>query len=102
MESPLKPNNIILNSGLAVFNEDDTQVSTIIDDTELKKSILNKLKWYSNSQLENISIQVEKGLVCLSGKVTWVYQKMVIASIVIKVNGVKEIVNKITVAPRGL
>jgi osmotically-inducible protein OsmY len=85
-------------SGLATFNEDDLHKKPVINDSKLKSTVLSRLRKYSNTQLENITIHVDKGLIYLSGNVSWGYQKIVVASIVQRVDGVKGVINKITIA----
>ncbi|HTB31868.1 MAG TPA: BON domain-containing protein [Bacteroidia bacterium] len=67
-------------------------------DAKLKASILTSLTWYSNTPMEEINITVKHGVVTLSGKVPWMYQKMIITTMLQTISGVKGIENNITAA----
>jgi len=93
----MKTKRTIINSGLASFHEDEIGKNIGANDKEIKSTILSSLNWYSFSPIEEIKVAVDKGKVILTGQVPWMYQKMVIASIVLKSKGVQEVINKITV-----
>lgn len=94
----MKRNDIILNSGLAAYNVDDINRKPLTNNSILKASIVNRLKRDSPALVENIKFTVNKGIISLTGTVPLGYQKLLIASIIIQVDGVKEVINKITVA----
>jgi len=68
-----------------------------VADETIKASILTNLTWYSHTPVEEVVVMVSSGYVELSGHVQWMYQKMVIAAMVQKIEGVMGIINNIGV-----
>src|SRR5579871_270973 len=71
-----------------------------VADDAIKASILRTLNWYSHTPVEDVTVDVKYGYVELMGQVQWLYQKMVIAAMVQKVDGVRGIINGIVAANR--
>lgn len=74
--------------------------SFIKSDTEIAEAVLNALKWHSAVQEEKIKIKVENGIVRLEGEVEWEYQRTNAKSAIENLNGVRLVINSITVKPR--
>ncbi len=66
-------------------------------DEVIKASIISNLNWYSHTPVEEVKVTVKSGYVELYGHVQWMYQKMVIAAMVQKIEGVMGIINNIHV-----
>ncbi|HUH45858.1 MAG TPA: BON domain-containing protein [Arenibacter sp.] len=66
-------------------------------DTEIAKAVLNALQWHSSVPDNAIMVKVEDGWVYLSGEVKWSYQKDSAKYAIIDLNGVKGVVNSITI-----
>jgi osmotically-inducible protein OsmY len=66
-------------------------------DDEIAKRILNVLKWHAMIPENQVSINVQKGWVNLSGTLDWQYQKKAAEDEVRKLSGVIGITNLITV-----
>ena len=84
-------------SGLFCFNEDEINKNPTADDINIRSAILSCLGWNSHTRLDDLIIVVDKGNVCLCGKVQWTFQKMALASLILKVDGVKSLTNNIIV-----
>jgi osmotically-inducible protein OsmY len=93
-------NIITLNGPFSIedncINSVRLKIPTFCDDN-IKSSIITTLTWYSHTPLEEIAVTVKYGYVTLAGIVPWTYQKMVIASMVQNIEGVKGIINNIRV-----
>jgi osmotically-inducible protein OsmY len=70
-------------------------------DDELAKRALNALRWDVTVPDETIKLTVSKGLVTLTGEVSWYYQKSAAESAVRKLAGVIGVLNDITIKPRA-
>ncbi len=68
-----------------------------IDDDAIKSTILSCLIWYAHVPLQDVTISVQYGYVTLEGSVPWMYQKVVISSMVKNLAGVKGIINNIQI-----
>jgi osmotically-inducible protein OsmY len=66
-------------------------------DTEIAKAVLNALQWHSSVPDNAVMVKVEDGWVYLSGEVKWSYQKDSAKYAIIDLNGVKGVVNSITI-----
>jgi osmotically-inducible protein OsmY len=69
-------------------------------DAEVAEAVLNALKWYSALEEGKIKIKVEDGNVRLEGEVEWDYQRTSAKSAVENLNGVRSVINLLTVKPR--
>ena len=69
-------------------------------DTEIAEAILNALKWNTAVQNEEIKVRVEDGHVKLDGEVEWEYQRSSARSAIENVNGVRSVLNLITLKPK--
>jgi osmotically-inducible protein OsmY len=67
-------------------------------DSQIKKSILATLSWYSDVPADEICIMVDHGFVNIYGLVPWMYQKLMITAAVRKTKGVTVLSNNICVA----
>lgn len=68
-------------------------------DAEIAEAVLNALRWHTAVQEEKIKIKVEDGNVKLEGEVDWEYQRNNARSAVENLNGVRSVVNLISVKP---
>lgn len=71
--------------------------NSVINDYVLKLSVVNRLTWYSCIPVESISITVNHGYVTLTGVVQYMYQKIITASMIQNIKGLKGIINDIKV-----
>ncbi|HVJ55862.1 MAG TPA: BON domain-containing protein [Aliidongia sp.] len=69
------------------------------EDDEIAARAVKILSWDALVPDERISVQVEHGVVMLSGEVEWNYQRQEAEYDVRKLGGIKTIVNNITVKP---
>lgn len=73
--------------------------SLIKNDTEIAEIILNNLKWNSAIKEEKVKVKVDNGVVTLDGEVGWKYERDLIEAEVEGLNGVKLVVNNISIKP---
>lgn len=71
------------------------------DDAEIAKRALNSLEWDISVPTDRVKVEVEKGLVTLTGEVDWQYQRLSAESAVRKLSGVIGITNLIKVKPHA-
>lgn len=69
-------------------------------DTEIAEAVLNALKWQSAVQEETIKIKVEDGAVRLEGEVEWDYQRIIAKAAIENLEGVRSVINLISVMPK--
>lgn len=69
-------------------------------DAEIAEAILASLKWQTAVDEEQIKVQVEDGIARLQGEVDWTYQKIIAQTAVQHINGLRMLLNEITVKPR--
>ncbi len=69
-------------------------------DSEIAAAALLALKWNSAVQEEKIKIKVEDGIVKLEGEVEWDYQRTQAKRSVESLNGVRLVLNMISLKPR--
>lgn len=69
-------------------------------DSEIAAAVLNALKWNSAVQEEKIKIKVEDGIVKMDGEVEWDYQRTQAKKSIESLNGVKMVLNMITLKPQ--
>ncbi len=69
-------------------------------DTEIAEAVLNALKWHTAVQEELIKIKVENGIVKLEGEVEWEFQRNNAKYAIENLQGVKSVINMISVKPR--
>lgn len=69
-------------------------------DTEIAEAVLNALKWHAAVQQEKVKIKVEDGMVKLEGEVEWEYQRNYAKSAIEHLEGVRSVLNLITVKPK--
>lgn len=68
-------------------------------DTEIAEAIVHALKWHTAVRDENIKIKVENGIVKLEGEVEWEFQRQKIKTAVENVQGVRTVLNLVTLKP---
>jgi hyperosmotically inducible protein len=78
---------------------DPTQAGTSDDD--LVKRVLNMLSWDSGVPSEAIQVTVHSGLITLTGKVNWQYQKTSAEHSIRRLAGVRGVINNIEVEPHA-
>jgi osmotically-inducible protein OsmY len=66
-------------------------------DTDIAAAVLNALKWHAAVQEEKVKIKVEDGFVKLEGEVEWEYQRNYAKSAIEHLEGVRSVLNLITV-----
>jgi osmotically-inducible protein OsmY len=69
-------------------------------DTDIAAAVLNALKWHAAVQEEKVKIKVEDGFVKLEGEVEWEYQRNYAKSAIEHLEGVRSVLNLITVKPQ--
>lgn len=69
----------------------------IMNNKELKAEVKNKILWEPGIEGEGVIVEVDDGIVTLSGPVPSFYQKVCIDNIVKKMWGVKAVVNELSV-----
>src|SRR3569833_1352040 len=69
-------------------------------DAEIATAAFNALKWHSAVRDDKIHISVEEGVVKLDGQVEWEYQREAARIAVANLNGVRKVLNLITISPR--
>lgn len=69
-------------------------------DAEIAEAALKALKWNSAVQEEKIKLKVEDGVVTLNGEVEWAFQRTNAYDTVESLNGVRSVINHITIRPR--
>ena len=82
---------------IEVVDSSETRAS----DDEIVKRALNMLSWDSVVPSEAIQVTVHGGLVTLSGKVNWQYQKSSAERDIRKLSGVRAVVNNIEIEPHA-
>jgi osmotically-inducible protein OsmY len=70
------------------------------DDEEIAARAANVLAWSVSLPADAIHLKVENGWITLTGEISWQYQKMAAASAVRRLDGVKRVINLITVRPQ--
>lgn len=73
--------------------------SHITADDEIAHRAANSLRWNSSVPKDAVQVKVEKGLVTLSGKVKWYFEKLAAEKAVRDLTGVKSVSNLIQIAP---
>lgn len=68
-------------------------------DKELAAAVWNALRWHVAVLQDKIKISVENGVVKLEGEVDWAYQRNSARSAVENLEGVRSVINLITVKP---
>ncbi|MEN5193264.1 BON domain-containing protein [Sphingobacterium faecium] len=71
-------------------------------DAEIAAAVLNALKWNSFVQQERIKIEVEDGVVRLDGDVDWNFQRVAIKNAIENLQGVKTVLNYVTIKPQAV
>lgn len=69
-------------------------------DAEIAEAVLNVLKWHTAVQEEKIRIKVENGIVSLDGEVEWEYQRANAKKAIENLQGVRLVINLISVSPK--
>lgn len=84
------------------FNKMDTdkfeQKTSIKDDIDLKKSVMNIIKWNSSIDETKIKITVKNGWVTLDGIVDMDFKRLKAGLLARDINGVTGVTNNITVS----
>jgi len=73
--------------------------SHITADDEIAKRAVNSMLWNSSVPRDSVQIKVENGLVTLSGKVKWYFERLAAEKAVRDLTGVKGISNLISIEP---
>ncbi len=97
----MKNKRLHTNSGLAHFYDNEANKNSFLDDV-IKANVHSSIYLYSRKLNDEITVAVNDGLVTLIGIVPWMYQKMVLASMIMNIEGVKGVINKIMVANRPI
>ena len=82
---------------IEVIDSSETRAS----DDEIDKRALNMLSWDSVVPSEVIQVTVHSGLVTLTGKVNWQYQKSSAERSIRKLSGVRGVINNIEIEPHA-
>jgi osmotically-inducible protein OsmY len=69
------------------------------DDDEVAKRVANILDWGASVPKGSVKVQVTKGIVTLTGEVDWQFERSGAESGVRLLNGVRGLINQITVKP---
>jgi len=69
-------------------------------DADIAEAVLNALKWHTAVQEEKIKVKVEDGLVTLNGEVEWDYQRTTPKAAIENLQGVRSVINLISVKPK--
>lgn len=69
-------------------------------DAEIAEAVVHALKWHSAVKEEKVKIKVENGSVRLDGEVDWEYQRRNAETAIENLDGVRSVLNLITVKPR--
>jgi len=68
------------------------------NDTEIASAALNAIKWDTSVPDDKLKVSVEDGRITLEGQLTWQYQKNAAEQAVRSLNGVKGVINSITIS----
>jgi osmotically-inducible protein OsmY len=68
-------------------------------DAEIAQAALNAMNWHTAIPDDKISVTADHGFLTLEGAVDWQYQKDAAESVVRHLNGVKGVLNSITLTP---
>jgi osmotically-inducible protein OsmY len=71
-------------------------------DLEIAQAVVNALKWHAAVADEKIKVKVENGYVTLSGQVDWGYERNMAKTAIENLDGVKMVVNEITIKPKPM
>ena len=66
-------------------------------DTEIAEAVLNALKWNTSVPDQKFKIKVEDGIVTVEGEVNWEYQRTAVRMSIEHLNGVRRIINLMTI-----
>lgn len=69
-------------------------------DTEIAAAAEEALRWNTMVPADRIRLKVEKGWLTLSGEVDWEFQRQAAASAVYAIQGVRSVINVISLKPR--
>lgn len=67
------------------------------NDIDIAQAVLNAFRWNWNTLNNSIQVQVENGLVTLTGELEWHYQKEAATKVVNNLIGVKGLINNIRI-----
>ncbi|WP_179320091.1 BON domain-containing protein [Winogradskyella helgolandensis] len=81
----------------AVVDDIEVKIKANVSDTDLAKKISFDLEWNTSVPQENINVKVEDGHVFLTGKVKWAYQKSEAEKSLEYIEGIKSIINTISI-----
>lgn len=70
-------------------------------DKEIAKAAINALEWNASVPSENIIVEVENGIIHLTGELEWAYQRDFAKRTIEHLIGVKEVVNNIQLKPKS-
>ncbi|HEU5290164.1 MAG TPA: BON domain-containing protein [Cyclobacteriaceae bacterium] len=79
----------------------DAETSDTITDSTIATAIRNALVWHSSVKEDLIDIRVDDGWVSLEGNVHWDYERKAAERAIENLRGVRGIINKIKIIPRG-
>lgn len=69
-------------------------------DTEIAKAVVHALQWHSALQHEKVKVKVEDGTVILTGEVDWDYQRKSLKTAIEHLEGVRNVINLISIRKR--
>ncbi|MFZ6013212.1 MAG: BON domain-containing protein, partial [Bacteroidota bacterium] len=78
------------------------ETSEALTDSNIASAIRNALTWHSGVNEDRIDIKVDNGWVYLAGMAQWDYERKAAERAIENLKGVKGIINKIKIAPRGV
>ncbi|PSL31612.1 BON domain-containing protein [Dyadobacter jiangsuensis] len=68
-------------------------------DQQIADQVLNALRWHTAVADEKLKVTVEHGFVTLSGQVDWGYERNMAKTAIENIEGIRLVVNEITVRP---
>jgi osmotically-inducible protein OsmY len=86
----------------AVVNDVEVRLPSTAErsDEDIAKAIVNALQWDAFVSIEKLDVTVSKGWVTIKGQVEWEYQRRDAERVARRINGVRGVINLITVQPR--
>lgn len=84
-----------------VINDITVRAIPTISDAEIATAVRNSLEADPQVPAERVQVQVDQGVVTLTGEVDWQYQRNAAEHAARRVGGVRDIVNRMTVLPRA-
>lgn len=76
--------------------------TTMLTDAEIQQDVLDELDWDPEIKVTDVGVEVDDGVVTLTGTVKSFHEKMVAEDAAFRVTGVRAVANDIVVRPSGL